>query len=54
MIVTLQTARTRTIEQVAAFVEANAQVEFQPLDRDGAYAFGARQTRAVCQKRSVE
>ena len=39
---TLQTERIRTIEQVAAFVEASAPVEFQPLDRDGAYAFVAR------------
>ena len=42
MIVTLQTGRIRTIEQVAAFVEANEPVDFQPLDRDGAYAFVAR------------
>ena len=42
MIVTLQTERTRTIEQVAAFVEANEPVDFQPLDRAGAYAFVAR------------
>ncbi len=42
MIVTLQTERIRTIEQVAAFVEANAAVEFQPLDRQAAYAFVAR------------
>ena len=37
MIVTLQTERIRTIEQVAAFVEANEPVEFQPVDRAGAY-----------------
>ena len=42
MIVTLQTERIRTIGQVAAFVEANEPVEFQPLDRGGAYAFVAR------------
>ena len=42
MIVTLQTERIRTIEQVAAFVEANEPADFQPLDRDGAYAFVAR------------
>ena len=42
MIVTLQTERIRTIEQVAAFVEANAPVAFQPQDRAGAYAFVAR------------
>ena len=42
MIVTLQTERIRTIEQVAAFVEANEPVDFQPLDRDGAYAFVAQ------------
>ncbi len=42
MIVTLRTERIRTIEQVAAFVAANGPVDFQPLDRDGAYAFVAR------------
>ena len=42
MIVTLQTERVRTIEQVAAFVEATEPVEFQPLDRDGAYTFVGR------------
>ena len=38
MIVTLRTERIRTIGQVAAFVEANKSVDFQPLLRDGAYA----------------
>ena len=42
MIVTLQTERIGTIEQVAAFVEANEPVDFQPLDREGAYACVAR------------
>ena len=42
MIVTLQTERIRTIEQIAAFVAANEPVQFQPLDRDGACAFVAR------------
>ena len=42
MIVTLQTERVRTIEQVAAFVEATEPVKFQPLDRDGAYTFVGR------------
>ena len=42
MIVTLQTERVRAIEQVAAFVEATEPVEFQPLDRDGAYTFVGR------------
>ena len=42
MIVTFQTERIRTMEQVAAFVEASEPVDFQPLDRDGAYAFVAR------------
>ena len=41
MIVTLQIERVRTIEQIATFVEAREPVEFQPLDRDGAYAFVA-------------
>lgn len=39
---TLQTERIRTIEQVAAVVEANEPVDFQPLDREGAYAFVVR------------
>ena len=42
MIATLQTERVRTIEQVAAFVEAIKPADFHPLDRDGAYAFVAR------------
>ena len=42
MIVTLQTERIRTIEQVAAFVEANEPVDFHPIDRGSAYAFVAR------------
>ena len=42
MIVTFQTERIRTIEQVAAFVVANEPVQFRPLDRDGAYACVAR------------
>ena len=33
MIVTFQTERIRTIGQVAAFVEANKPVDYQPLDR---------------------
>ena len=39
MIVTLQTERIRTIEQVAAFVEASEPVAFHPEARKGAYAF---------------
>ena len=42
MIVILQTECIRTIEQVAIFVKANEPVEFQPLDRDGAYDLVAR------------
>ena len=42
MIVTLQTERIHTLEQVAAFVEANAPVDFQPVDRASAYEFVAR------------
>ena len=42
MIVTLQTERIRTLEQVAAFVAANAPVDFQPTDRASAYEFVAR------------
>ena len=36
---TLQSEHIRTIEQVAAFVEASEPVTFQPLDREGAYTF---------------
>ena len=42
MIVTLQTERIRTLEQVAAFIEANAPVDFQPTDQASAYDFVAR------------
>ena len=42
MIVTLRTERIRTIEQVAAFLEANEPVDFQPADRESAYDFVAR------------
>ena len=42
MIVTLRTERIHTIEQVAAFVEANEPVDFRPADRAGAYAFVAQ------------
>ena len=49
MIVTLQTERIPTIGQVAAFVAASEPVDFQPLDRAGAYAFVARTlTRLGC------
>ena len=42
MIVTLQTERIHTLEQVAAFVEAKVPVDFQPTDRASAYEFVAR------------
>ena len=42
MIVTLQRERSRTLEQVAAFVQANAPVDFQPADQVRAYDFVAR------------
>ena len=42
MIVTLQTERIRTLEQVAAFVEVNGPVDCQSANRAGAYDFVAR------------
>lgn len=37
MIVTLQAERLRTVEQIRAFLEGNAKVDFRPADRDAAY-----------------
>ena len=37
MIVTLQTQRVRTLEQVRAFVEGSEAVDFAEGDREGAY-----------------
>ena len=42
MIVTLKAERIRTMEQVAAFVEASGPVDFHPTDRTGAHEFEAR------------
>ena len=42
MIVTLQTERLRTIEQLKAFVERSAPVDCKPLDRASAYGFVRR------------
>ena len=42
MIVTLQTERLRTMEQVRAFVEGSEPVDYQPKDRASAYAFVRR------------
>ena len=53
MIVTPQIERTRTIEQIAAFVEANEPVEFQPADRASAYD-SASQTLARLGCRAVD
>ena len=39
---TLQTERIRTIEQIAAFLEANEPVDFVPADRASTYDFVAR------------
>ena len=39
MIVDIETRRLRTIGQLRAFVEGNEAVDFQPRDRDEAYAF---------------
>ena len=42
MIVTLQTERINTIDQVHAFLEGNEQVDYLPQERDGAYEFVRR------------
>ena len=42
MIVTLQTQRVRTLEQVRAFVEGSESVDFAEGDREGAYALVRR------------
>ena len=42
MIVTLQTERIQTVEQVRAFLEGSAPVDYLPQDRDGVYAFVRR------------
>ena len=42
MIVTLQTERIRTIEQVATFVKASGPVDFHPRDRTSAHEFVTR------------
>ena len=39
MIVTLQTERIRTLEQVRAFVEGSGPVDIKLADRESAYAF---------------
>ena len=39
MIVDIQTRRLRTIGQLRAFVGGNEALDFQPRDRDEAYAF---------------
>ena len=39
MIVTLQTERLRTAEQIRTFLEGNAEVDFIPEGRDAAYGF---------------
>ena len=42
MIVTLQTERLCTVDQIRAFLKGNETVDFLPLDRDGAYEFVRR------------
>ena len=42
MIVTLQTERLRTVEQIEAFLGGNAEVEFKPEGREAAYGFARR------------
>ena len=36
MIVTLQTERLHTVEQIRGFLDGNGEVDFRPLDRDEA------------------
>ena len=42
MIVTLQTERLRTVEQIEAFLGGNAEVDFKPEGREAAYGFARR------------
>ena len=42
MIVTLQTERITTLEEVRAFVEGNGPVDFELVDRESAYGFVRR------------
>ena len=42
MIVTLQTERLQTVEQIRGFLDGNGEVGFTPLDRDEAYGFARR------------
>ena len=42
MIVTLQTERLQTVEQIRGFLDGNGEVDFRPLDRDEAYGFVRR------------
>ena len=42
MIVTLQTERLRTIEQLEAFVAGSVPADCKPLDRESAYDFVRR------------
>lgn len=42
MIVTLQTERLRTVEQIRGFLEGNGEVGFRPLNREEPYGFVRR------------
>ena len=42
MIVTLQSERLRTVEQIEAFLGGNAEVDFKPEGREVAYGFARR------------
>ena len=42
MIVTLQTERLHTVEQIRGFLDGNGEVDFRPLDRDEVYDFVRR------------
>ena len=42
MIVTLQTERVRTLDQVRAFVEGSEAVDFTGADRESVYEFARR------------
>ena len=42
MIVTLQTERINTVDQINAFLEGNELVDYLPRERDDAYEFVRR------------
>ena len=44
----LQTERLRTADQIRGFLDRNGEVDFAPLERDGAYEFARRTLVRVC------